>query len=137
MIATDAAISVALGIVKVSVFGIAGVITPKIVAFALLIGIISVPGAFIAKRLVERMTVRVHTAILDAVIIVGGCFLLECDLALAFGADRCQPYSAAKAGCAVTHVDNSLCIVGEHDDTHLVAQLYRPLRFARTCARPG
>jgi len=76
VIATDAAISVALGIVKVAVFGFAGIMTPKIVAFALLIGIVSVPGAFIAKRLVERMSITLHTAILDVVIVVGGLFLL-------------------------------------------------------------
>lgn len=76
VVATDAAISVAVGIAKVSVFGLAGVLTPKVIAFALMIGIIAVPGAFIAKRIVERMPVKVHTAILDAVIIVGGCFLV-------------------------------------------------------------
>lgn len=76
VIATDAAISVAVGIAKVSVFGLAGVLSAKVIAFALMIGIIAVPGAFIAKRIVERMPVRVHTAILDAVIIVGGLFLI-------------------------------------------------------------
>src|SRR4051812_48554828 len=72
VIATGAVISIALGILKVSVFGIAGVITPKVLAFALLIGAIATPGAFLAKLLVDRLSLRMHTAILDAVILFGG-----------------------------------------------------------------
>jgi uncharacterized membrane protein YfcA len=76
VIATDAVISIALGILKVSVFGIAGVITPKVLAFALLIGAIATPGAFLAKLLVDRLSLRMHTAILDAVILFGGSYLV-------------------------------------------------------------
>ncbi len=76
VIATDAAISIVIGIVKISVFGLAGVITAQVVAFALLIGFIAVPGAFLAKAFVERMPVHMHTAILDAVVIFGGVFLI-------------------------------------------------------------
>lgn len=76
VIATDALISIALGLVKVAVFGIAGVVTAKVVAFALMIGAVAFPGAFIAKALVDRLPIRVHTAILDAVILFGGAYLV-------------------------------------------------------------
>jgi uncharacterized membrane protein YfcA len=76
VIATDAAISIAIGVVKISVFGLAGVITAQVTAFALLIGIVALPGAFLAKAFVERMPVHVHTAILDAVVLLGGAVLI-------------------------------------------------------------
>jgi uncharacterized membrane protein YfcA len=76
VIATDAAVSIMIGVVKVSVFGLAGVLTPLVVAFALLIGIVALPGAFLARAFVERMPVHVHTAILDAVVLLGGAFLV-------------------------------------------------------------
>jgi uncharacterized membrane protein YfcA len=76
VIATDAAISIVIGIVKISVFGFAGVITSQVVAFALLIGLIALPGAFLARAFVEGMPVHVHTAILDAVVLLGGLFLV-------------------------------------------------------------
>lgn len=76
VIATDAAISIVIGIVKISVFGFVGVITAQVLAFALLIGIVALPGAFLAKAFVERMPVHVHTAILDAVVLFGGVFLV-------------------------------------------------------------
>ena len=76
VIATDAAISIVIGIVKISVFGMAGVITGQVIAFALLIGITALPGAFLARAFVERMPLHVHAAILDAVVLLGGLFLI-------------------------------------------------------------
>jgi uncharacterized membrane protein YfcA len=76
VIATDAIISIAVGIIKISVFGVAGVLTAQVVSFALLIGLVALPGAFLAKAFVERMPVHVHTAILDAVVILGGVFMI-------------------------------------------------------------
>ena len=76
VIATDAAISIIIGIVKILVFGVAGVITAQVIAFALLIGLIALPGAFLAKAFVGRMPIHVHTAILDAVVLFGGVFLV-------------------------------------------------------------
>jgi uncharacterized membrane protein YfcA len=76
VIATDAAISIVIGIVKISVFGLVGVITAQVIAFALLIGVVALPGAFLAKAFVERMPVHMHTAILDVVVLLGGVFLV-------------------------------------------------------------
>ena len=76
VIATDAVISLATGVIKIAVFGLAGALTAQVVAFALLIGAVSLPGAFLAKALVERMTVKLHTTILDAVVIAGGVMMI-------------------------------------------------------------
>ncbi len=77
VIATDAAISVATSIIKISVFGLAGIITAQVLAFALLIGAISIPGAFLARAFVERMPVHIHTAILDVAVIAGGLVMIS------------------------------------------------------------
>jgi uncharacterized membrane protein YfcA len=76
VIATDAAISIVIGFVKFGVFGIAGIVTPKVVAVALLIGLVAFPGAFVARRLVEKLSLAAHTAILDAVVMFGGAAML-------------------------------------------------------------
>jgi uncharacterized membrane protein YfcA len=76
VVATDAAISIVISVVKVSVFGLAGVLTAQVIRFALLIGIVALPGAFLARAFVERMPVHVHTAILDAVVLVGGVMMI-------------------------------------------------------------
>jgi uncharacterized membrane protein YfcA len=76
VIATDAAISVIIGIVKISVFGLFGAVDARVVAVALLIGMVAFPGAFFAKAIVDRLPVHVHTAILDAVVIGGGLLMV-------------------------------------------------------------
>jgi len=76
IIATDAAISLGMGVVKISVFGIAGVLTPKLLVIALLIGAVAFPSTFLAKLIVERMPVHLHTAMLDAVVIIGGAAMI-------------------------------------------------------------
>jgi uncharacterized membrane protein YfcA len=80
VIATDAMISVGIGIIKISVFGLAGVVTAQVLAFALLIGGIALPGAFLARAFVERMPVHIHTAILDVVVIAGGLVMISAAL---------------------------------------------------------
>ncbi len=76
VIATDATVSIVMGIVKLSVFGLAGVLTPAVLAVGLLIGGIGFFTTFIAKLIVERLPVHVHTAMLDVVVIVGGSVMI-------------------------------------------------------------
>jgi uncharacterized membrane protein YfcA len=76
VIATDAAVSVVMGVIKISVFALAGVFTPLVLAIGVLIGAIGFVATFVAKAIVERLPVHVHTAILDAVVIVGGSVMI-------------------------------------------------------------
>ncbi len=76
VIATDAVISLATSMIKISVFGLAGAVTAQVLAFALLIGGVSLPGAFLARAFVERMPVHIHTAILDVAVIAGGSVMI-------------------------------------------------------------
>lgn len=76
VVATDAVVSMVIGVVKLSVFGVAGVVTAQVVAVAVLIGCITFPGAFVARKIVERLPLHVHTAILDAVVMIGGAVMV-------------------------------------------------------------
>jgi uncharacterized membrane protein YfcA len=77
VIATDAVSSLATSFIKISIFGLAGVLTAQVVAFAFLIGALALPGAFLAKAFVERMPVHIHIAILDAAVIIGGVVMIS------------------------------------------------------------
>ncbi len=76
VIATDATVSIVMGIVKILVFGAAGVLAGKVVVIALLIGVVAFPCTFLAKLIVERLPVHIHTAMLDAVVIIGGTVMI-------------------------------------------------------------
>jgi uncharacterized membrane protein YfcA len=76
VVATDAVISIGIGLTKLAVFGLAGAMTAKVIAIALLIGCVAFPGAFVAKALTKRLPVHVHTAILDAMVLGGGAVMI-------------------------------------------------------------
>ena len=76
VIATDAVVSIAIGIVRLAVFGAAGAVNAQVIALALLIGLVAFPGAFLAKAFVARLPLHVHTAILDAVVLIGGAVMI-------------------------------------------------------------
>jgi len=76
VVATDAVVSMVVTAVRMAVFGISGVIDARVIAFALLIGVVALPAAFMAKALVARMSLSVHTAILDVVVLIGGAVMI-------------------------------------------------------------
>ncbi|MBN8940358.1 MAG: sulfite exporter TauE/SafE family protein [Rhizobiales bacterium] len=76
VIATDAAISIVIGLAKSATFGFNDALPMPLLLFALLVGCATVPGAFVAKRILEAMPVRLHTVMLEAVIVAGGLTVL-------------------------------------------------------------
>lgn len=76
VIATDAAISIVIGIAKAGTFGWNAALPPPLLLFALLVGLATVPGAFVARALLDRLPVRLHTLMLEAVIVIGGMAII-------------------------------------------------------------
>src|SRR5262245_17460257 len=76
VIATDAVVSIGIGLTKLAAFGLAGAVDARVIAVALLIGGVAFPGAFFAKALVARMPLHVHAAILDAMVALGGAVMI-------------------------------------------------------------
>jgi uncharacterized protein len=76
VIATDAAVSLGMGVIKIAVFGLAGALTKTVIVIALLIGFVAFPSTFLAKLIIERLPVHVHTAMLDAVVVIGGGMMI-------------------------------------------------------------
>jgi uncharacterized membrane protein YfcA len=76
VVATDAFVSIAVAVSKLFVFGVSGAMTPQVIAFGLLIGLVALPGAFLAKAFVERLPVHVHTGILDGIVVLGGATMI-------------------------------------------------------------
>jgi uncharacterized membrane protein YfcA len=76
VVATDAFVSIAVAVSKILVFGVSGAMTLQVIAFGLLIGLVALPGAFLAKAFVERLPVHVHTGILDGIVVLGGVMMV-------------------------------------------------------------
>ena len=76
VVATDAVISIGIGLTKLVTFGLAGAVDATVIAIALLIGCVAFPGAFLAKAMIGNLPLRLHAAILDAVVIGGGLVMI-------------------------------------------------------------
>ena len=76
VIATDAAISFVMGLVKSLTFTGTGALTLPVALFAVIVGCATFPGGYVAKWLVERLSVKLHTQLLDGAVIAGAAAML-------------------------------------------------------------
>jgi uncharacterized membrane protein YfcA len=75
VVATDAAISLVVGLVKVATFQALGELPPSAWVLAVVVGVIGIPGVMTARWVGAHMSLRLHTALLDAAILTGGGYL--------------------------------------------------------------
>jgi uncharacterized membrane protein YfcA len=76
LIATDAVVSVILGLAKVALFGGFARLDLQLAAAGLLIGLCTAPGAFVARWLLAHIPLKVHTAMMEIVVLAGGAGFL-------------------------------------------------------------
>jgi uncharacterized membrane protein YfcA len=75
-LATDASISIATNLTKAVIFNQLGGLPVGLLGIGLLIGACTVPGNYTARWLLRRTSVRLHTRLLEAIVLVGGLSLL-------------------------------------------------------------
>jgi uncharacterized protein len=76
LIATDAAISFVMGLLKVALFGSLARLDMQLALAGLLVGLCTMPGAFVARRLLAHIPARVHGWVMEGVVVCGGLTLL-------------------------------------------------------------
>jgi len=76
LIATDAVISLVMGVAKVVLFGSVAALDARLALTGLLIGACAIPGAFVARALIERIPARVHGWILEGTVVAGALWML-------------------------------------------------------------
>lgn len=76
LVATDAAVSVTINLLKMIVFGRAAALDLELLIAGVLIGACTVPGAFVARRLLRLVPMHVHVWVMEALVVAGGLSLL-------------------------------------------------------------
>jgi uncharacterized membrane protein YfcA len=76
LVGTDAAISTAMNLMKIAIFGGSSLLNGELVTIGIMIGLCTVPGAFLARRIMDRLPIHVHVWIMEVVIIAGGLSFL-------------------------------------------------------------
>jgi len=72
LLATDAAIAVIVNFAKIIFFGSLDALTPSLFMVALLMGLCTIPGTWVAAWIVKRTDIRIHTLFVEALIVIGG-----------------------------------------------------------------
>jgi uncharacterized protein len=72
LIATDAIISLTMGVAKVAMFGTLARLDAELALAGVLIGVCTIPGAFVARWLLRRIPTRIHTAFMEGIVLAGG-----------------------------------------------------------------
>ncbi|TGG94278.1 sulfite exporter TauE/SafE family protein [Natronospirillum operosum] len=75
-LATDAAISTAVNITKMIAFGQQEVLNSSLLLMGLMLGCLTIPGNYLGRWLVQRTSSRLHTRLMEILIILGGVSLL-------------------------------------------------------------
>ena len=76
LVATDAVISVVMGIAKVALFGTLAALDSELALTGLLVGLFTAPGAFLARALLKHIPAGVHAGFMEAVVIAGAVAML-------------------------------------------------------------
>lgn len=75
-LATDASISVAVNLTKAVIFNRLDSLPVDLLAIGLVIGACTVPGNYAARWILRRTSVRLHTRLLEIIVLIGGLSLL-------------------------------------------------------------
>jgi uncharacterized membrane protein YfcA len=76
LLATDAVIGLTTLVTKALVFGGYEVLTPRLFLIGCLLGVWMIPGTYLARWLILRTPLHLHTAVMEAVVVVGACTFL-------------------------------------------------------------
>jgi hypothetical protein len=76
LIATDAALAVGTSLVRIGSFTAIGLLPPGRLLAALLIGLATIPGAWLGARIVARAGIRRHTLVVEGFTLGAGLFFL-------------------------------------------------------------
>jgi uncharacterized membrane protein YfcA len=76
LIATDGIIGVVMAITKIILFGGMSRLTLELALVGLMVGLCTSPGAFIARKLLAHIPLKIHVWVMEVVIVIGALSLL-------------------------------------------------------------
>ena len=76
LVATDAVVSVIMGVAKVVLFGRLSALDLDLAVVGLLVGLFTAPGAFLARALLRRIPAGVHAWFMGLIVVIGALALL-------------------------------------------------------------
>lgn len=81
LLATDAAIAVIVNFGKIIFFGTLDALSLSLFTIAIIMGLATIPGTWVAAWIVKRTDIRIHTLFIEVLIVIGGASLIYGSLA--------------------------------------------------------
>ena len=76
LLGTDAIIGFVNGTMRAGVYSALGLLTPQMILSGLLMGALTVPGNWVASKIVKRMGDNIHAKLIEVLIALGGVWFL-------------------------------------------------------------
>jgi len=76
MVGTVAIIGFTLNFTKTAVFGSTEVLTPPLILLGFTMGLVSIPGVWCGRWLLGNTSIRLHTLLVESLILAGGCYFI-------------------------------------------------------------
>jgi hypothetical protein len=76
LIATDALVGLGMNLIKAISLGLFDVMTPALLVDGVAVGVLTVPGAFVARAIIDRLSLRAHTRLIDATVAIAAVSML-------------------------------------------------------------
>lgn len=76
LLATDGMIAVLVNVAKVIFFGSLEALSLQLFVLAVVMGLCTIPGTWAGAWLVRRTSIKLHTAFIEALIVIGGVYLI-------------------------------------------------------------
>lgn len=76
LVASDAIVSVIMGISKILIFGSLSALDAKLAIIGVFVGLFTVPGAFVARWLLKKIPAGVHAWFMEAIVVIGAIVMI-------------------------------------------------------------
>ncbi len=76
LIGTIAAVALSTHFSKLATFAATGLLDGRLLAVGIIVGVATLPGGYVARWLVDRLPMRIHTGLMDVLVIAGGANFL-------------------------------------------------------------
>ena len=77
LLGTDAVIGFFNGATRASVYSFLGLLTPEMIVYALLMGLLTIPGNWLASIIVKKMGDNLHSKLIEGLIAAGGVWFVS------------------------------------------------------------
>jgi hypothetical protein len=77
LVATDAVVGLGMNLTKAISLGAAGTVTAPLLTYGIAVGILTIPSAFFARLLMDRLSLRSHMRLIDATLLIAASSMLS------------------------------------------------------------